>query len=141
MKFGIGQSVTRIEDKRLLTGNGIYNDDIFFENQSYMYVLRSPHANAKILDIDLSEALKTSGLIKIINWEDIKRLSINNMKTTFLVKNRDGNEMINTTRHILAKHYVRYVGDPILAIIAESTLIFFSISFKVSLPPSNLKCI
>ena len=131
MKFGIGQSVTRIEDKRLLTGNGIYNDDIFFENQSYMYVLRSPHANAKILDIELSEALKTSGLIKIINWEDIKRLSINNMKTTFLVKNRDGNEMINTTRHILAKHYVRYVGDPILAIIAESLDIAEQVAEKI----------
>ena len=64
MKFGIGQSVTRIEDKRLLTGNGIYNDDIFFENQSYMYVLRSPHANAKILDIELSEALKTPVLTR-----------------------------------------------------------------------------
>ena len=87
MKFGIGQPLTRVEDSRLLTGNGIYNDDISFKNQAYMYVLRSPHANAKILNINLSETSGTHGLLKIINWEDIKKLSINNMKTTFLVKN------------------------------------------------------
>ena len=131
MKFGIGQPLTRVEDSRLLTGNGLYNDDISFENQAYMYVLRSPHANAKILDINLSETLGTSGLLKIINWKDIKRLSINNMRTTFLVKNRDGNEMIDTPRHILAKNNVRYVGDPILAIIAESLEIAESVAEKI----------
>ncbi len=131
MKFGIGQPITRVEDNRLLTGNGLYNDDISFKNQAYMYVLRSPHANAKILDINLSEAFGTNGLLKIINWEDIKKLSINNMRTTFLVKNRDGNEMINTPRHILAKHTVRYVGDPILAIIAESLEIAESVAEKI----------
>ena len=59
MKFGIGQPLTRVEDSRLLTGNGLYNDDISFKNQAYMYVLRSPHANAKIIDINLSETLNT----------------------------------------------------------------------------------
>ncbi|MBV68191.1 MAG: carbon monoxide dehydrogenase [Pelagibacterales bacterium] len=131
MKFGIGQPLTRVEDSRLLTGNGLYNDDISFENQAYMYVLRSPHANAKILDINLSETLGTSGLLKIINWKDIKELSINNMRTTFLVKNRDGNEMIDTPRHILAKNNVRYVGDPILAIIAESLEIAESVAENI----------
>ena len=131
MKFGIGQPLTRVEDSRLLTGNGLYNDDISFKNQAYMYVLRSPHANAKILDMNLSKTLGTSGLLKIINWEDIKKLSINNMRTTFLVKNRDGNEMIDTPRHILAKNNVRYVGDPILAIIAESLEIAESVAEKI----------
>ena len=53
MKFGIGQSLKRVEDNRFLTGNAIYTDDISFNNQAYMYVLRSPHAHAKILNIDL----------------------------------------------------------------------------------------
>ena len=86
MKFGIGQALTRVEDTRLLTGNGLYTDDISIKNQAFMYVLRSPHVNAKIIDVDLSDAFGTTGLIKIINWEDIKKLSINDMKTTFLVK-------------------------------------------------------
>ncbi len=131
MKFGIGQPLTRVEDSRLLTGNGLYNDDISFKNQAYMYVLRSPHANAKIIDMDLSETSGTPGLLKIINWEDIKKLSISSMRTTFLVKNRDGNEMIDTPRHILAKKNVRYVGDPILAIIAESLEIAESVAEKI----------
>ncbi|MDC3024146.1 xanthine dehydrogenase family protein molybdopterin-binding subunit [Alphaproteobacteria bacterium] len=131
MKFGIGQPIKRVEDTRLLTGNGLYTDDISIKNQSYMYVLRSPHANAKILKINYEEALKTKGLIKIINWEDIKRLSINDMKTTFLVKNRDGKEMTDTPRHILAKDYVRYVGDPILAIIADSLEIAEDVAEKI----------
>ena len=58
MKFGIGQPLKRLEDNRLLTGNAIYTDDISLNNQAYMYVLRSPHANAKILNIDVTEALK-----------------------------------------------------------------------------------
>ena len=131
MKFGIGQPLTRVEDNRLLTGNGLYTDDISFENQAYMYVVRSPHANAKILDVNVTEALNITGLIKIINWEDIKKLSINNMKTTFLVKNKDGNEMVNTPRHILAKQYVRYVGDPIIAIVADSLEIAESVAEKI----------
>ena len=120
MKFGIGQPLTRVEDTRLLTGNGLYTDDISFEDQSYMYILRSPYANAKIIDINLADCENLPGLIRIINWEDIEKLSINPMKTTFLVKNKDGNEMTDTPRHILSKTFVRYVGDPILAIIAES---------------------
>ena len=52
MKFGIGQPLKRVEDARLLTGNGLYTDDISFDNQTYMYILRSPHASDKILEID-----------------------------------------------------------------------------------------
>ena len=131
MKFGMGQPLKRLEDSRLLTGNGIYTDDISFSNQSYMYILRSPHASAKILNIDTTDAIKVKGLFKIISWKDIADLSINDMRTTFLVKNRDGKEMKDTPRHILAKNYVRYVGDPILAIVAESLSIAESVAEKI----------
>ena len=120
MKFGIGQPITRLEDNRLLTGNGLYTDDIAFGSQAYLYVMRSPYPSAKILDIDLSETKHISGLIKILDWEDLKNLKVNAMHTTFLLKNKDGKDMIDTPRHILAKNFVRYVGDPVLAIIAES---------------------
>ena len=93
MKFGMGQPLKRLEDSRLLTGNGIYTDDISFSNQSYMYILRSPHASAKILNIDTTDAIKVKGLFKIISWKDIADLSINDMRTTFLVKNRDGKNL------------------------------------------------
>ena len=60
-----------------------------------------------------------------------QKLSVNDMRTTFLVKNRDGKDMVNTQRHILAKNYVRYVGDPILAIIAESLEIAESVAENI----------
>ena len=96
-----------------------------------MYILRSPHANAKILNIECIRSSERKRLIKIISWEEIKNLSIKEMRTTFLVKNRDGKEMTDTPRHILAKKYVRYVGDPILAIIAETLILAESIAEKI----------
>ena len=119
-KFGIGQPLKRVEDNRLLTGKGIYTDDISFEDQAYMYIIRSPYSNALIKNIDYSEALKIKGVLKIISYKDIKKLNISDMRTTFLVKNVDGKTMPETTRHILAEKFVRYAGDPVLAIIAEN---------------------
>ena len=72
-------------------------------------------------------------MIKIINWEELKKLSVNDMETTFLVKNRDGKDMVNTLRHILAKNYVRYVGDPVLAIIAETLEIAESVADNIEI--------
>ncbi len=141
MKFGIGQPLRRIEDNRLLSGNGLYTDDISFKNQAYMHIVRSPHANAKILDIDITEAQKTKGLIKIINFKDISKLSVKDMRTTFLVKNKDGKDMIDTPRHILAKDKVRYVGDPILAIVAETASIAEDAADKIYINFKELSCV
>ena len=141
MKFGIGQSLKRVEDNRFLTGNAIYTDDISFNNQAYMYVLRSPHAHAKILNIDLSAALKEKALIKIISSDDIKSLSTGEMRTTFLVKNKNGEPMTDTPRHILAKNHVRYVGDPILAVIAESLSSAEEIAERIVIDFDELDCV
>ena len=56
MKFGIGQPLKRLEDNKFLTGNGLYNDDINFKNQVYMYILRSPYAFAKIKNINYQKS-------------------------------------------------------------------------------------
>ncbi len=141
MKFGIGQPLKRVEDNRMLTGNAIYTDDISLNNQAYMYVLRSPHANAKILNIDITEALKEKDLIKIISSDDIQSLSLKEMRTTFLVKNKNGEPMTDTPRHILAKKNVRYVGDPILAIIAESFSSAQEIAEKIYIDFDELDCV
>ncbi len=130
-RFGIGQPVKRIEDNRLLTGNGLYTDDINFEKQAYMHIFRSPFSKAIIKSISIEEAKKTEGLIKIINAEDLRKQNIKDMRTTFLLKNRDGTDMKETTRNILASTEVRYVGDPILAIIAETQQIAEEVAEKV----------
>ena len=113
MKFGIGQPLKRKEDDKFLTGNGSYTDDISFRNLAHMYIIRSPFAYAEIKSIDFSEAYNLSGVISIIDHQTIKKLNINPMLPGFTVKNKDGSDMLVTSRNILATKKVRYVGQPI----------------------------
>ena len=120
MKFGIGQPFKRIEDNKFLTGNGSYNDDINFQDQVYMHIIRSPYSFAKITKINSEKAKKIKGILKILTNETIKNMNINPMYPGFKVKNKDGTDMEDTYRNILADRVVRYVGEPVLAIIAEN---------------------
>src|SRR5438309_12006153 len=70
-QFGIGQPVRRFEDKRLLSGNGRFQNDANLPGQAYGYVLRSPHAHAAIRKMDLSAALAAPRVLAIYTGEDI----------------------------------------------------------------------
>ena len=120
LKFGIGQPIKRKEDDKFLTGSGCYNDDINLKDQVYMHILRSPFSFAAITNINFKKAKELDGILEILTNESIKELKINPMYPGFKVKNKDGSEMIETYRPILAEKKVRYVGEPILAIIAET---------------------
>ena len=114
-------TLKRLEDNKFLTGNGTYNDDINFKDQVYMHVLRSPYSFANIKKIDFKEAEKYKGVLSVISYNTIKNMQISPMHTGFKVKNKDGSDMIDTFRNILANKTVRYVGEPVLAIIGETT--------------------
>ncbi len=120
MKFGIGQSIKRKEDDKFLTGSGCYNDDINFKDQAYMYIVRSPYAFAKIININFEKVKELDGVLTVLSNNTIKNMNINPMYPGFKVTNKDGTEMINTFRNILADKKVRYVGEPVLAIIGKT---------------------
>ena len=120
MKFGIGQSIKRKEDDKFLTGSGCYNDDINLKDQVYMYIIRSPYAFAKIININYNNAKEYPGILAILTNNIIKNMNINPMYPGFKVTNKDGSEMIDTYRNILADQKVRYVGEPVLAIIGQT---------------------
>ena len=120
MKFGIGQSLKRLEDSKFLTGNGLYNDDIDFKDQVYIHIVRSTLSFAKIVNINYQKAIEQDGVLAILNNETIKNMKINPMYPEFKVKNKDGSDMKDTFRNILAEEKVRYVGEPILVIVAET---------------------
>ena len=120
MKFGIGQSIKRKEDDKFLTGSGCYNDDINLKDQVYMHIVRSPYAFAKIININYEKAKKYPGVLAILSNQTIKNMNINPMYPGFKVMNKDGTEMIDTFRNILADQKVRYVGEPVLAIIGQT---------------------
>ena len=119
-KFGIGQSVTRFEDVRLLQGEGRYLNDVNLPGQAHAVVLRSPHAHARIRAIDVDRALKAPGVLAVLTGADVERDGLGTMKMTLRRKRPDGTPMFAPPHRGLSQERVRYVGDPIAFVIAET---------------------
>jgi carbon-monoxide dehydrogenase large subunit len=121
-QFGIGQAVERIEDQRLLTGGGRYADDLRLDRQAYAVVLRSPHAHAEFAAIDTAAAKAAPGVLLVLTGDDVKADGLGPLKCMNPVKNLDGSDRTDTYRPILAQERVRYVGDPVALVVAETLL-------------------
>mgnify|MGYP003626495350 FL=1 len=119
-KFGIGQGVTREEDPRLLRGRGLFVNDVSLPNQSHAVVLRSPHAHAEIGAIDTSVAAGLPGVLAVFTGEDVAadNLGVPGMPAKWL--RPDGEPMKYRPQPPLALGRVRYVGDPVALIVAET---------------------
>lgn len=118
MKFGIGQSVPRSEDPRLITGQGEYTDDINRPNQLYLRVLRSPYAHGHITELDIADALTSPGVKAVYLAKDISHLG--NLPCRAVLKDAQGNDAFIPDRPILAQDKVLFVGHAIAAVIADS---------------------
>ena len=119
-KFGVGQSIRRVEDKRFLTGHGRYTDDISVPGQVFLYVLRSTHAHAEISSIDTAAAKAAPGVLTVLTSADLDRLNVGPMPVEAVPRAADGSTPAPPVRPVLAKGRVRYVGEPIVAIVAEA---------------------
>ena len=120
VKFGVNQSVERKEDFRLITGSGEYTDDITLDGQLYGYMLRSPVAHAKILSIDVDDARAAPGVVDIILGTELEADKANQLPCMIPLKNRDGSDRSDPGHAVLATDKVRYAGDNIAYIVAES---------------------
>jgi aerobic carbon-monoxide dehydrogenase large subunit len=114
----IGQSVVRREDARFLTGRGQYTDDITLHGQTHGYFLRSPHANANIKSLNTSAAAKAPGVLGIFTGEHFK--AVGGLPCGWLINNIDGTPMKEPKHPVLADGKVRYVGDRVALIVAET---------------------
>src|SRR5487761_1898170 len=114
----IGQSVRRKEDARFLTGAGQYTDDVTLPNQTHAYFLRSPHAHAKIRSIDTSKARAAPGVVAVYTGADLE--GVNGLPCGWLITSVDGTPMKEPPHPVLAKGKVRYVGDHVALVIAET---------------------
>jgi aerobic carbon-monoxide dehydrogenase large subunit len=119
-KFGIAQPVRRVEDPRLLVGDGSYTDDVTPPRTVHGIVLRSPHAAAKILSIDTSAAKAMPGVLAIYTSADLRADAIGNLPCLAQVKNRDGSPQQAPARPALAEGAVRNAGVPVAFIVAET---------------------
>src|SRR5215469_6130839 len=117
---GIGAAVRRKEDFRFITGQGTYTDDINRPGQLYAYILRSPHAHAKLNGIDTSGAAKASGVVAIFTGKDMSAGGVGGLPCGWQIHSKDGSPMIEPPHPALAEGRVRHVGDPVAVVIAES---------------------
>ncbi len=120
-QFGIGQPVRRKEDVRLLTGRGTYTDDINVGGQAHMAVLRSPHAHARIVSMNLDAARAAPGVIAVLTGQDAEADGIGLFPVMVEVPAMDGTPPLYAPpRTILQTERVRFVGDLVVAVVAET---------------------
>src|SRR2546423_6014572 len=119
-QYGIGQSVPRFEDSRLLRGGCRFQDDRNLPGQVYGVVLRSPHAHARIVSIDTAAARAAPGVLAVYTGTDYAADGLGMPKATLPRKRPDGSPMFAPPRPALVVDRVRYVGDPIAFVVAET---------------------
>jgi carbon-monoxide dehydrogenase large subunit len=119
-KFGIGQPVLRSEDPVLVRGEGRFTDDVSLPRQAYAVIVRSRHAHGILRGIATDAARRMKGVLGIYTAADLA--DYGTLKCIVPFKNRDGSEMKKPPRHALATDKVRYVGDPVAIVVAETLL-------------------
>jgi len=115
---GIGASLRRKEDQRFLTGKGRYTDDFNRQGQLHAYFVRSPHAHARIRGINTAAATAAPGVVAVFTGADTK--AIGGLICGWMIHSKDGTPMKAGTHRPLAEDKVRYVGDHVAIVIAES---------------------
>ncbi len=117
-QFGIGQSVKRFEDPRLVRGEGRFHNDVNLPGQAHVVIVRSLHAHARILSIDTATAAAAPGVLAVFTGADLARDGLGTMKMTLKRKRPDGSPMFAPAHRGLTQDRVRYVGDPIGLVVA-----------------------
>ena len=119
-RFGIGQPVRRVEDQRFLTGRSRYVDDIQLPHMLHGAVVMSPHAHARIRGIDTAAAQSMPGVALILTGEDVKAEKLGGIPPLFMPEDMGGPKGYRTFRPLLEPAKVRYVGDRVAFVVADS---------------------
>ncbi len=119
-RFGFGQSIRRKEDRRFITGGGRYLDDLRIADQSWAAFLRSPHARARIGAVDTDAAAAMPGVLGVFTYADLAADDIGTLPCLVGLKGTDGRPAQGPPRQLLADGEVRFVGEPVAMVVAES---------------------
>jgi carbon-monoxide dehydrogenase large subunit len=119
-KYAVGQPVPRTEDPILVRGEGRFTDDVSVPGQTYAVIVRSRYAHGIIRKIDTEAARKMKGVLGVYTGADLTAAGYGTLKCIVPFKNRDGSEMKKPARHALATDRVRFVGDPVAFVIADT---------------------
>lgn len=110
----------RDEDARLTTGGGRYTNDIHVANAAHMAIVRSPYASARILSIDTSDALAMPGVLAVFTGKDGRAAGFGIIEPAPRHKQPDGSDMFITPYDVLAEERVRFVGDVVAVVVADT---------------------
>ena len=123
MKFGIGQSAPRVEDSRLLRGEGRFTDDLNLPGQAHAALVRSPHAHARVLSVETRDAARAPGVLGVFTAADLASDDVGllpNLLGGSSFTRPDGSPVYTPPRPALADGKVAFVGDPVALVVAES---------------------
>ncbi len=119
-RFGSGHTVRRIEDPALVAGQGRFTDDLARPSLAHLVFLRSPYAHARIVSIDTSAAREMPGVIAVLTGADLVQAGVKPMAAEIPFPRPDGKPAATAPRRALAHETVRYVGEAVAAVVAES---------------------
>jgi carbon-monoxide dehydrogenase large subunit len=117
---GVAARVVRKEDKRFITGAGRYVDDMVVPGMKHAAFVRSPHAHAQIKKIDVKKAQGMPGVIGVLTGKELKADGIGNLICGWMIHSKDGSPMKMGAWSPLAFDKVRYVGDAVVIVVAET---------------------
>jgi aerobic carbon-monoxide dehydrogenase large subunit len=121
-QFGVGQPVPRSEDPKLLRGEGRYTDDLSLIGQSYATFVRSPNAHGVIRNIDVTAARAMPGVQLVVTGSQLSARGYGRLTSRLPLSNRDGSPMRTTSQYGLTSDKVRFVGDPIVCVVAATAV-------------------
>ena len=119
-EYGIGQPVPRVEDRKLLQGFGNYTDDRLVAGAAHLFVVRSPHAAAKLVSIDTTKSLSMAGVLEVLTANDAASDNLGKFTCSVKRKQRNGSSMLETDFPVLASDSINMVGAPIAVVVAET---------------------
>src|SRR5262245_12534937 len=117
---GIGASVLRVEDPRLLRGGGRFVSDLNLPGEVHCVLVRPPHAHAIIRKIEVTRAAAQPGVVAVLTGADMAADGVKPMAPLWAIRSHDGRPMAEPPRYALARDRVRHVGEPVAAVIADT---------------------
>lgn len=117
-RFGTGQAIRRTEDQRFITGSGRYTADLAFDNQACLYFFRSPYAHGIVTELDVQEARSAPGVIAVYTGADLAKAGVRDVPGAGLPADAVGGGQKPLKQPPLVRDRVRYVGEPVAAILA-----------------------
>jgi aerobic carbon-monoxide dehydrogenase large subunit len=140
-RFGSGQTVRRIEDPALVAGRGLFTDDVSLPGQTHLAFVRSPYAHARIVSVDLAGALATPGVVAAFSGADLVQAGVKPISAPLPFPRPDGTPGATAARHVLAHGFVRYVGEAVAAVVAESREAAVNAAEAVLVDYEELPCV